>query len=185
MDAALDEGELQQILAKARTGESHALGTLYDIYSPEIYRYLYRRTGNSDEAQDMTSSVFLKVLEAIESGHCWDQSFTGWLYRIAQNQLVDVVRLLARRPQTELPDNAPCPLAAEMEEDAIRHCTDADVRSALNELRPAYASVLTHRFSEDLTHAEVGRLLGKNADSVKVIQHRALKSLRSQLLAVH
>jgi RNA polymerase sigma-70 factor (ECF subfamily) len=180
--AALDDRALQAIMDRAGRGDKEALGTLYDMYSPRIYRYLYRRTGNAAVAEDLTSNVFVRVIEAISAQHCWHDSFTGWLYRIAQNQFIDHVRQVGRRPQAELPETMPCPLAAEMEEDVLRHCSGDDVRAALNDLRPEYATVLTLRFTEGLSHAEVGRMLGKNADAVKVTQHRALKSLRQKLV---
>lgn len=181
-EATADERALQALIERAGRGDSQALGRLYDIYSPKIYRYLYRRTGNAELAEDLTASVFVRVLEAISSQHRWKESFTGWLYRIAQNQFIDHVRQAARRPQSELPDTLPCPKAAEMEEQVLRDCSTADVRSALNELRPEYATVLALRFGDELSHAEVGQMLGKSADAVKVTQHRALKSLSRKLV---
>jgi RNA polymerase sigma-70 factor (ECF subfamily) len=179
--AAPQDNELRQLLERARDGDTQALGQLYDIYSPAIYRYLCRRCGDPEVAQDLTSGVFLKVLEAIHAGHCWSESFTGWLYRIAQNLLIDHVRSVARRPQSELPETVPCAASAAMEDNVERACTADEVRDALHDLRPEYANVLVLRFAAGLTHAEVGRLLDKNEDTVKVTQHRALKSLRKKL----
>jgi RNA polymerase sigma-70 factor, ECF subfamily len=173
---------LRQVMAGARAGDSQALGTLYELYSVAIYRYLCRRTGDSEVAQDLTSGVFLKVLEAIQSQHCWQESFSGWLYRVARNQLIDHVRAVAHRPQTELQDTIPCSQAAAMEDNVERSCTADEVRLALKDLRPAHTQVLVLRFGDGLSHAEVGRLLGKNENTVKVTQHRALKALKTKLV---
>jgi RNA polymerase sigma-70 factor, ECF subfamily len=182
LHAGLSDGELQEIMAQARAGDSQALGTLYELYSVAIFRYLCRRTGDSELAQDLTSRVFLKVLEAIRSQHCWQESFSNWLYCVARNLLIDHVHATARQPHTGLLDTIPCQQAAAMEDNVERSCTADEVRQALGDLPPAHTQVLALRFGAGLRHAEVGRLLGKNEDTVKVTQHRALRALRTKLL---
>jgi RNA polymerase sigma-70 factor (ECF subfamily) len=177
-DAADD---LASLLEAARAGDAMALGRLYDRYSPGIYRYLYRSSGDVEVARDLTSAVFIRVLEAIHSQHTWRESFSGWLYRIAHNMLVDYIRAKTRRPESELRPDYPCPRGAAMEEAVVQACLLDDVRAAVGKLRPEYAAVLVLRFGEGLTHAEVGQRLGKSEDTVKVTQFRALKALKRQL----
>jgi RNA polymerase sigma-70 factor (ECF subfamily) len=173
--------ELAALTARARKGDTAALGALYDRYSPAIYAYLYRRTGNAELARDLTADVFVKVIEAIQGHRVWRESFTGWLYRIAHNLLVDHVRAVKRRPQSELPDTLPGTEGADLEDRVEAVVAATEVRAALDGLRPEYAQLLALRFAGDLTHAEMGKILGKTADNIKVTQYRALKALRKQL----
>lgn len=175
-----DDG-LEVLLQAAREGDAEALGCLYDRYSPGVYRYLCRRVSDPETASDLTAAVFVRVLEAIHGRNAWRESFTGWLYRIAHNQLVDYRRAQARQPQAELHEDIPCQRGAAMEDEAARSLLADDLRTALSQLRPAYATVLDLRFGEGLSHAEVGAILGKSRDTVKVTQFRALTALRRQL----
>jgi RNA polymerase sigma-70 factor (ECF subfamily) len=171
------------MLRQAKRGDRSALGWLYDEYSPRIYRYLYRRTGDPDLAEDLTSMVFLKVIDAIQSGTSWQTSFTGWLYRIAHNILSDHRRAVVRRPECSLPETLAGDTGAAMDEKADRGLKLRTVKNAMSELRPDYAAVIRLRFGEGLPHSAVAAQLGKTEGAVKVAQHRALKMLRSRLAA--
>lgn len=176
---ALDP-ELAQLIGRARDGHTDALGALYDRYSPAIYRYLYRRSGDAVLSEDLTGTVFLKMLEALKKGQAWDDSFSGWLYRIAHNLLTDYMRARGRRPESELPETLPAG-GARLEDRVERAIATEAVRKALHQLKPEYTEVLLMRFTEGLSHADVAARLGKTETAVKVTQHRALKALRSRM----
>ena len=78
-----------ELLSAAMNFDERALGELYDRYEAKIYSYIYRRTGEQTLAEDLTAQVFLKMLEAIRKQKAWHSSFSGWLYRIAHNLVVD------------------------------------------------------------------------------------------------
>jgi RNA polymerase sigma-70 factor (ECF subfamily) len=176
---ALDP-ELALLIDRARGGHTDALGTLYDRYSPAIYRYLYRRSGDAVLSEDLTGTVFLKMLEALKKGQAWDDSFSGWLYRIAHNLLTDYMRARGRRPESELPETLPAG-GTRLEDRVERAIATEAVRKALHQLKPEYTEVLLMRFTEGLSHADVAARLGKTETAVKVTQHRALKALRSRM----
>jgi RNA polymerase sigma-70 factor (ECF subfamily) len=171
----------ERMLGHAKRGDTAAVAWLYDEYRPRIYRYLLSRTGDPDLADDLTSSVFLKVVDAVQSGTTWDTSITGWLYRIAHNVLSDHRRVIVRRPECALPKTLPGGTDAAMDEYAEKGIKLEVVQNALSELRPDYADVIRLRFGEGLPHAAVALQLGKSEGAVKVAQHRALKVLRSRL----
>ena len=173
--------DMTPLLEAARLGDPAALGQLYDLYSAPIYRFLARRTRDPMLAEDLTSVVFVRMLEAVRSGAVWRESFKSWLYRIAQNVLIDQYRSEMRRPQSELTEEMPCPETSTLEDGADRALRAQEVHSALAEIRPMYADVLRLRFADELSHAEAGALLDRNEDIVKVTQFRALKSLRKHL----
>lgn len=178
--AVAPDAELQRLIDRARTGHPQALGQLYDRYSPAIYRYLYRRTGDAVLAEDLTGTVFLRMLEALRKDQAWDDSFSGWLYRIAHNLLTDHMRARGRRPETDLPETLPMG-GTRLEDRVERNLAMEAVRKAIHQLKPEYTEVLLLRFTEGLSHADVAARLGKTETAVKVTQHRALKALRSRL----
>jgi RNA polymerase sigma-70 factor (ECF subfamily) len=173
--------DLQPVLAAALGGDRRAIGVLYEVYQPEIQRYLARRLEDKEAASDLTSQVFERMIRAIDQQHAWRDSFTAWLYRIAHNLLVDFVRAQTRQPDTELHPGIPCPRSGMMEEEAARRCLADQVRVAASRIRPAYATVLSLRFDEELSHAAAGARLGKTSRTVKVTQFRALRAVRREL----
>ena len=86
------EASEEELLAAAMQYNAAALGEVYDRYEAKIYSYIYRRTGDQSLAEDLTAQVFLKMLESIRNRKAWHSSFSGWLYRIAHNLVIDHYR---------------------------------------------------------------------------------------------
>lgn len=173
--------EEQDLLARARSNDRHAIAALYDRYATRIYGYLYRRIGNVQVAEDLTGDVFVRVLEAIKSERVWRLSFQAWLYRIAHNVAVDWFRSHRSDGNEPLDDldlasEAPGP-AAEVAE-AWAH---EDLRSALAGLTDTQQQVLVLRFGEGLKSREVAEIMGKSVGAIEALQHRALAVLKERL----
>jgi RNA polymerase sigma-70 factor (ECF subfamily) len=181
--AAADDAWLQGAVAAAREGDAEALGALYDRYSPEIYRYLARRCGDTATAEDLTSIVFTKVLEALHRDLGWRASFVAWLYRIAHNALADHLRAAGRRPQAEMPESLTDPEADEPSAEGHRALEAEWLTQALATLRPRHAEIVALRFAEGLTIEQVAERTWMTISAVKVTQHRALNALRRRLAA--
>ena len=168
----------EQLLERAIQYDEDALGELYDRYDTKIYSFIYRRVGEAAVAEDLTAQVFLKMLEAIRSRRVWHSSFSGWLYRIAHNLLVDHYRENAKLTQITL-DDAP-QLTAERHDPvkaAEQSLESERLRAALRRLTDDQAMVISLRFVERYSIAEVARLLDKTEGAVKALQHRALATL--------
>src|SRR5437899_767046 len=98
---------VNQVVASRDPG---AFGELYDRFVERVYRYIYFRTGNHPESEDLTEQVFLKAWEAIARYRWQGRPFLAWLYRLAHNAHIDHVR--ARRHTTSLTnDERPLHLA--------------------------------------------------------------------------
>ena len=80
---------------------------LYDQYVDRIYAYIYHRVGQADVAEDLTGQVFMRMLEAVRTGHGWQTSFSGWLYRIAHNIVIDHYRRKGRATFVDIDDATP------------------------------------------------------------------------------
>jgi RNA polymerase sigma-70 factor (ECF subfamily) len=167
-------GVVEELLVdRARRGDADSFGELYQLHLDRIYRYVYDRVGSSSEAEDLTEQVFLKAWEAISRYESRGLPFAAWLYRMAHNAVIDHYR--ARRPATpidgtfDLEDERQNPVAS-----AEALFDREELRLAIGRLNADQQTVILLRFIEGLSHAEVGKILGKSEGAVRVIQHRAL-----------
>lgn len=179
---ALSDLSEKVLLEGAAIFDERALGELYDRYEARIYSYIYRRTGNESLAEDLTAQVFLKMLEAIRSEKAWHSSFSGWLYRIAHNAVIDYYRQRDRQQQVSLEDTLTTTASdhnpvvmAEVSLDAER------LRIAISRLTEEQAEVITLRFLEGYSISEVAEMLDKTEGSIKALQYRAVTTLRQLL----
>ena len=168
------------LIARARRGDAHAFGELYERYLSAIYRYVLYRIGDVADAEDLTEAVFLKAWEALDRYEVRDVPFSAWLYRIAHNVIVD----RHRTHRASVPLDGALPLRDETAgpEDQFDALENIEaVSRALSQLSPDYQQVLTLRFISGLSHAETGRVLKRSEEAVRVLQHRALSTLRKLL----
>ena len=148
------------------------LEQVYAEYLDPIYRFLYARLGNREDAEDLTSQVFLKAFRQLDVGRA-ERSIASWLYTVARNVLADHWRDQYRYgPIAELNEN----LADRT--DTPRLADDDEKVRQVNEilaLLPArYRGVLELRFLRGYSIDETAHALGITPGNVKVIQHRAL-----------
>jgi RNA polymerase sigma-70 factor (ECF subfamily) len=161
--------------------DPNAFGELYDRFVDRVYRYLYFRTANHPEAEDLTEQVFLKAWEAIGRYRWQGRPFLAWLYRLAHNAHIDHVR--SQRPTTSLNNEArpvelPSPAAAV----ELARTLDADVLArALNALTPDQQQVIVMKFIEGLDNEQIAQSMDKREGAIRALQMRALMSLRRVL----
>ena len=175
------DGWERDIVQRARSGDQQALGELYDIYFPRIYRYILARTGNHAEAEDVTEEVFVKVLGAIGAFQWRQAPFAAWIFRIARNQLVSHTRKNgAGRQSIPLADSVadPSPDPFVRVEDKLEFDQIFDTARALPQ---AQREVLWLRFGVGLSVSDTARTLGKHEGNVKVLQHKAIARLQKLL----
>lgn len=164
--------------------DERALTELYERYEARIYSYIYRRTGNEQLAEDLVSKVFLKMMEAIRTDKAWHSSFSGWLYRIAHNAVIDHYRERDRRQDTALEDTHTSQATEHNPVIMAENSLDAErLRVAISRLTEEQAEVVTLRFLEEYTISEVAEMLGKTEGAIKALQYRAVATLRQLLQA--
>ena len=163
--------------------DATAFGELYDAFVERVYRYLYFRTGNHTEAEDLTEQVFLKAWEAIGRYRWQGRPFLAWLYRLAHNTHIDHVR--SRKPTTSLNnDERPIELASPTASAEIARALDADqLARALGELTPDQQQVIVMKFIEGLDNEQIAQSMDKREGAIRALQMRALMSLRRVLEA--
>jgi RNA polymerase sigma-70 factor (ECF subfamily) len=181
--AGLDAERL--LASRASQGDRAAYAELYERYLDKIYRYVYYKVGQKDEAEDLTSQTFLKAWDAIGDYEWRNHPFGAWLFRIAHNLVVDYHR--ARRANIGLDDASP-QLEHRASRDEIRPetvlaelITMDRVRHAIGRLTEEQQQVLILRFFEWLSTGEVADLMGKRRGAIRGLQFRALSALRDLL----
>ncbi len=167
------------LLERMRSLDPRALSAIYDLYAMRIYSYIYHRVGDASLAEDLTAQVFLRLLEALRNDRAWTVSFSGWLYRIAHNLVIDTYRRSGHGRHVDLDANADTPAKGQGPEDAAELTLAHDrVRVALTRLTEEQAQVVTLRFLEEKSIAEVAHIIGKSEGAVKALQYRAVAALR-------
>lgn len=168
------------IIKRAKGGEAEAFGLLYDHYLPPIYRFVLFRVNHREEAEDITHQTFLKAWERIEQYEPQGHPFGSWLYRIARNTVIDTHR--KSNPHVGLDEVASHLTEKESQPDLLDAKIEWEILlGAISELKEIEQEVLFLRFVEDLSHEEAARVVSKSEGAVKLIQHRALKNLKSIL----
>ncbi len=175
-------GEDASLLERVQDYDPSALAEIYDRYAGRIYNYIYFRLGDAELAEDLTGTVFARMLEAIRADRAWNTSFQGWLYRIAHNLIVDYVRRAQQGERAGLDER----LAADDEDPSRvveRRLEHERLRRALARLTEEQARVIVSKFADGLSNAEIARLMGKTEGAIKSLQFRAVATLRRILEA--
>jgi RNA polymerase sigma-70 factor, ECF subfamily len=170
-----------ELVSRAQQGDQMAFASLYEQYSPLVYRFLRRRLDGSDEiVEDLAEDVFVKVYEKLDRYVERGLPFTAWLYRIAHNHLVDYLRSLPRMSTHSLDDVAEVPEVAATA--AYGRVLDRQsLEPALARLTPEQRQAIELRFMEGMSVAETARTMGRSDEAVKKLQARALANLRRHL----
>lgn len=173
------EEEIEKLVTESQRGDSAAFGKLYDIFIDPIYRYVHYRVGAAD-SEDLTELVFLKSWENVRQYKKGIRSFSSWIFRIAHNVVVDHYR--SRHPEDELT------------EDIIDHRDEANSQKrahqsfdqeilgkAMREIKDHYRQILILKYINDLTNDEIAYIMGRSHAALRILQFRALRSLRRVL----
>lgn len=155
----------------------------YDLYIDNIYRFIYFKVSNKEEAEDLTSSVFLKVWDYIQNNNLGEyNSLKPLLYKVARNLVIDHYRKNSKVNETSLDQEDGKIDIPDEKQDPIK-ITDIKVEmetvnKALNELKDEYREVIILKYVNELDTHEIAKILDKNKGNVRVLLYRALKSLK-------
>jgi RNA polymerase sigma-70 factor (ECF subfamily) len=134
-------------------------------------------------SEDLTAQVFLKMLEAIQSERAWHSSFSGWLYRIAHNLVIDHYRARDRQKSVSIDEIPHMPDLSNNPVRAAEIALDAEaLRAAMRRLTDEQAQVLSLRFLEGYSFGEIADMMDKTEGAVKALQHRAVATLRQLMV---
>ena len=164
--------------------EVEALSQLYELYYERIFRFCVHRLFSKEVAEDVTSTVFLKVAGGIRSfGGRTERDFRNWLYAIAANQANAYIRKTSRRIRL-LAESASSLTAATANSDENNSELDwPRLYAAIMKLKPEHQTIITLRFFENLKFEQIAEILDAREATVRVTLHRILGKLRKHLQA--
>ena len=175
---ALDDRELIELAKEDR----QAFGLLYERYLPKIYSYVYHRTGNSHDAEDLTAKVFQRALGHIGGYEDRGLPFQAWLYRIAHNLVANWHRDQGRRKIIALDDYVAHSLRSEAPDRLAEENQEREqLMEAVRRLPEDRQQLLLLKFIEQMSNAQIGQIMGRTEGAVKSLYHRTLSALREDL----
>ncbi|MCU0511918.1 MAG: sigma-70 family RNA polymerase sigma factor [Anaerolineae bacterium] len=177
----MDRGDERKWIKEARRGDVEAFAALYREHVQAIFRFVYHRVNDRAQAEDITGDVFVRALEALPNYQPTEAPFLAWLYSIARARVIDFYRQQGRRPAESDVDEQPVPVEMDLDAPLMQQQLVADLRKAVANLTPEQQQVIHLRFVEGLRLEEVATRLGKNANAIKALQHRALRALAARL----
>ena len=180
MDLSPDDVASDAVVGRAAAGDPAAFACLYDAYAPRVRRFLRHQLGDADLAEELLQRTFVKMIESLPRYQSRGLPFGAWVFRIARNAVIDHRRTshpaVSLEATAERPSDVGDPVAS-----AERDQDRAQLRTALDALPPDQREVLVWRFFAELSPAETAVLMGRSNGAVRVLQHRAMVSLRELL----
>jgi len=171
------------LIAKAQAGDRDALNELVSAYWHPIYRFVSYKTGSPEDAQELTQETFYRAFRSLSGFRETGATFKTYLSRIAINLIRDFWRKKGRSPA--FVDIADCQEAGDGGEQPDAWAARLEMRmaiaGALKELPAEQRQAVELRIIAGLPVRETALAMGKTEAAVKMLQQRALKSLRTLL----
>ena len=178
--------EIGKLVIEARNGNRDAFKTIYELFGPRIYNFLYKLLGSRNEAEDVTQQTFLTVLNRLGSLRDPDL-LESWIYRIARNEVYQKFR---RKPVDSLDDDDSRPFADKQEDPRLQGQPEKELLN--EELRRVLGSVLQSiplklrevfilAVVDEKSYQEISEIVGRSLLSVKKDIYRARLMAKEKL----
>lgn len=176
----LSDAELVKLAKENR----EAFGELYERYVKKIYNYIFYRTGNQHDAEDLTARVFFRAMSHMENYTDRGVPFQAWLYRIAHNLVANWHRDRGRRKIIPLDEYVAAGLRSEAPEKSAEDAEEREMLlAAIRRLPDDRQQLLMLKFVDHLSNAEIGEIMSRTEGAIKSLYHRTLIALREELEA--
>ena len=170
------------LLESARNMNKEALVKIFDLYSHALYSYALRICGDPMTADHIVGDVFAKLLDQLSTGYGPTSNLRSYLYEMTYHRIVDEVRYSQRRVPLEMIDVLPQDGQSTFSVLEDRISFELVERAIRNDLTEDQRHVIILRFLEGLSLRDTATIIGKNVNHVKVIQNRAIATLRKALV---
>ena len=165
-----------ELMSKVKEGELRYMSDIFNRHSVSVYNYFKKMTGRSSLSEDLTQTVFEKV---IRSKHAYNEqsAFKAWLFTMAKNSLMDHYRSNKKMMITDsqIPDQVVTP---DSEPEKLDSDVKARVHKALNRIKDEHKEILILTRFENLQYREAAAIVGITENAVKARVFRAIKSFK-------
>ncbi|MCF7820373.1 MAG: RNA polymerase sigma factor [Candidatus Pacebacteria bacterium] len=169
--------------SRAKRQDQEAFVELYSLYVDDVFRFVYFKLGHKEEAQDLTSSVFLKAWDYISKNSInKNKSLKALFYKIARNSIADYYRqskggeFSLDHESFDLKVSSQMDVSSEVEAKLELE----RVMKLLNNLKDDYKDIIILRHINELSWEEISQATGKSKGNLRVLLHRALKALEAE-----
>ncbi len=173
------ESDIKELVSEAQRGSKKAFGKIYSLFFRKIYCYLYYRCLHRETAEDLTSMVFLKAMEKLSTFRKEEGNFSGWMYGIAHNALVDFYR--ARVKMVDIEDVWDISDGSNFELDTENSLLWEKIKPYFAKLSKLEREIILLRVWDEVPYNEISRWVGKSEASCKMIFKRAIDYLREAM----
>jgi RNA polymerase sigma factor (sigma-70 family) len=167
----------ERLVKRAQKNIKH-FAALYNLYYPKIRGYIGSKVkGDSNAADDLTSSTFEKALRSMKSFRWQGISFSAWIYRIANNTVIDHYRSSSIKNHDQIHENIRD--RGEGIESMIQDSDTSDyIRNLINTLNPREKKIVMMKFYEGMTNIEIAEVMKISETNVSTIVYRTMGKLR-------
>jgi len=166
----------EDTLKKAREGDQQAIEDICVITWEPVYRYIYFRVQNRQEAEDITQEAFIKVLDYLKKNNIRHDKFISFLKKVALNVLRDKWRNIKRRG-SDICLDAISPEESSVLDDTELIALRELIKSGLNTLNEDQRKVIEQRIIQGYSVHDTAVKMNKKEVTVRVLQYRALHTL--------
>ena len=175
-----EKGKINEAIMRAKEGEELAYTLLLNTFWKDVYRFLYSKTNDENESEDISIRTFAKAFDKIDS-YKQGYKFKTWLLTIANNLLIDQLRkqktetISIHKQDAEVyavKDEEPTPIDKLIIEQNL-----AQLLGYIKELKPHYQEIINLRFFQEMSYKEIAQQTGEPMNNVKVKLLRAKKLL--------
>lgn len=172
------------ILYRLKKKDKDAFVEAYDLYLDDIYRFIFFKVSDKEEAEDLTSQTFLKTWNYIQNNEITDyDTLKSLFYKVARNLIIDYYRKKSNKGKLSLEGKDGETIDVEDEYQNIHKQmeTKSDfsaLESKMKELKDDYREVITLRYLNELSISEIADILNKKKGNVRVLVYRAIKALK-------
>ena len=176
-------------LVRAAQADPLQFDPLYRKYLAQVYNLAYHELGDHHEAEDVTERTFMLALVGLPRFHDAApedagpeaSTFRVWLFRIARNVVANHRRALRRRPTTPLEAAVDVTAPDDVEGATIARSEASAAWAAVRRLPGDRRRAVVLRFVNDLSTAEIAGILERSEGAVRVLLHRALRTVAREL----
>ncbi len=168
-----------ELISKAKSGDPAAISKLYQMHARSLYRFIYYKVSNRQDAEDLTQDVFIAAFAGLP-GFRGEAKFLNWCYEIAKRKIADLWKEKYQMPTVDIEVivglhtvDMTADALAERDAEDQGHVQAAE--TVLEKLNGNYRLVLEYRFLKNYSIKETAEAMNITVSNAKVLQHRALK----------
>lgn len=164
-------------------------GRIYDKYIDKIYRFIFLKVNSQEVAEDLCSDTFVRGWQAFQKSQASNpdkkvdkiENIQAFLYKIARNRVIDYYRKKGKFQIISANYREIIDPQTDLEEKAVLNSDMDTIRLALSNLKEDYQDVIILRYLNELSMDEIAQIMDRSEQAVRVLLHRAIKSLKIRL----